>query len=126
MAFELEDTTTAPDNNRPELPAGASWQEDGSVRLELSRPVLLDTKTATGPSTTTLDELVLRELTAGDMIDSGSETTSQRVGLFLLQRSAGLNGPAGVKKLRALSLPDYVKAQRIMSVFMNAGAETGA
>ena len=107
------------------LPKGAVENADGSVLLTLSKAVTLAGRNESGPNQVDVQELTFNDLTAGDLIDSGSRKNGSERTLYLVAASTGHTGPAGERILRALSVRDYMKATKIVDLFTNDGPETG-
>lgn len=112
-------------DERPALPSGCSWQDDGSVLMLLSRPVSFSETSGGGTREVNISDLVFQELTAGDLIDSSEYRTGGTRTLFLLCASTGRRGPAGETLLRGMTARDYQKAVKILDVFTSDGPRTG-
>ncbi|KXV50534.1 hypothetical protein AD945_01760 [Gluconobacter albidus] len=112
-------------DERPALPSGCSWQDDGSVLMVLNRPVSFSETSGAGKREVEVADLVFQELTAGDLIDSSEYRTSGTRTLFLLCASTGRRGPAGENLLRGMTARDYKKAVGIIDVFISDGPQTG-
>jgi len=111
-------------DHREKLPHGARWQDDGSVVLDLFKPVTQrfgDAETEREETTRTLH---LQPLTGGDMIDAmGHKGASAAT--FLLARSGGLSGAVGEQLIRRLDARDFVRATTVIGVFTGNGQTTG-
>lgn len=110
---------------RPKLPEGCVWADDGSVIMTLRKRLSLAGNNEVGANTVDVDTLRFRDLTAGDMIDMTKMSTSGARSLFLLSASTGHVGPVGEKVLRAMSAKDYIRAQAVIDVFTTDGPEIG-
>ncbi|EHH67562.1 hypothetical protein [Gluconobacter morbifer] len=113
------------EDNRPKLPEGCSWQNDGSVLMVLGKSVPFTESSSAGERQSAVSELVFRDLSAGDMIDMSEYRTPGERTLFLMCASTGRVGPAGEALLRKMSARDYLKAGAIINVFTSAGPTTG-
>lgn len=112
-------------DERPALPSGCSWLDDGSVLMLLSKPVSFSETSGGGTRTVDVSDLVFHELTAGDLIDSSECRTGGTRTLFLLCASTDRRGPAGETLLRGMAARDYQKAVKILDIFTNDGPRTG-
>lgn len=108
------------DAQRPELPDGCKWNDDGTVHFQLRKPVVLQGANQDGANTVTFSELTFRDLNGGDMIDSIDQGKASARTLFMLCAATGL-GPSGAAVFRAMKGSDYVRAQAVMNVFTNDG-----
>ncbi|GAC87867.1 hypothetical protein Gbth_017_176 [Gluconobacter thailandicus F149-1 = NBRC 100600] len=120
-----EDQTIPEAPALPKLPSGCSWQDDGSVRMLLKKALTKETSSPAGKHSEDISELVFRDLTAGDIIDSSGLLTGGKRTLFLMCASSGQSGPAGEMLLRSMAGSDYIKATRIIDVFTSDGPMTG-
>lgn len=108
------------DEQRPELPNGCKWNDDGTVHFTFRKPVVLQGSNQDGPNTVTFSELTFRDLNGGDMIDSIDLGKGSARTVFMLCAATGL-GPSGEAVFRAMKGSDYVRAQAVMNVFTNDG-----
>lgn len=91
----------------------------------LRKALTKETSSAAGKHSEDISELVFRDLTAGDIIDSSGLLTGGKRTLFLMCASSGQSGPAGEMLLRSMAGSDYIKATRIIDVFTSDGPMTG-
>lgn len=112
-------------DNLPKLPPCCAWQDDGSVVMQLEKPLTLSGRNQDGPNALEVTELVFRDLDGGAMIDMSEYLTPGKRMAFLIGTSTGHTGPSGDKVIRSIKARDYRRAEAVIDVFTDAGLTIG-
>lgn len=106
---------------QPKLPKGAVWQEDGTVRLTLRKPVVQAVDGSTGAQELSIGDVVFHPLTGAQMLRiQGAKDDAQR-GLVMMQESARLMGFVGENVFKNMDARDFVASTVIAAIFTNPG-----
>lgn len=113
---------SAADEERPKLPKGAVWQDDGTVRLTLRDPVAQVIQEQGGHDTEhKVTNVVFRPLTGAAMLRIQSAKDDGKRALIMMQESSRLPGFTGEDIFRRMDARDFVASTLIASIFTNPG-----
>lgn len=112
----------AADEDRPALPKGAVWQDDGTVRLTLRDPVAQVIQEQGGHDTEhKVTNVVFRPLTGAAMLRIQSAKDDGKRALVMMQESSRLTGFTGEDIFKRMDARDFVASTMIASIFTNPG-----
>ncbi|MFT8834336.1 MAG: hypothetical protein ABF883_03000 [Acetobacter sp.] len=110
------------DEDKPKLPKGAVWREDGTVLLTLRKPVPQSIETpGEGPTERKVTSVVFQPMTGAAMLRIQACKDDAQRGLTMMKESSGLVGFTGDGIFKRMDARDFVASTVIASIFTNPG-----
>lgn len=113
-----------PTGSRPKLPAGAVWNDDGTVTLTLTEPVRVRMIVDGREKLQEHAQIRMHPLKAAALMDMPNGTNSVQAA-FLIQASLRQVGAEGEAFVRDIDAADFGAAAEIASIFTRRGRKTG-